>query len=84
GYQKVDQTALVSGRISLHADGFGFVSYDDNQKDLFLPKHQLDHVFDGDIVQVLKGHAQQQGRSNHRLIKIVERKTTHIVGLLKK
>ncbi|PFG58328.1 ribonuclease R [Vibrio sp. ES.051] len=84
GYKKVDQTALVSGKVSLHTDGFGFVTYDRNEKDLFLPKHQLAHVFDGDIVQVLKGSAQQQGRSNHRLIKIIERKTTHIVGLLKK
>lgn len=84
GYKKVDQAFLVTGKISTHADGFGFVTYDSNEKDLFLPKHQLTHVFDGDIVLVLKGNAQQQGRSNHRLIKIVERKTTHIVGLLKK
>lgn len=84
GYKKVDQTALVSGKVSIHADGFGFVTYDSNEKDLFLPKHQLTHVFDGDIVLVLKGNAQHQGRSNHRFIKIVERKTTHIVGLLKR
>jgi ribonuclease R len=84
GYKKVDQSALASGKISIHTDGFGFVSYDDNEKDLFLPKHQIPHVFDGDIVLVLKGNAQLQGRSNHRFIKIIERKTTHIVGLLKK
>jgi ribonuclease R len=84
GYKKVDQTALVSGKISIHADGFGFLTYDRNEKDLFLPKHQLTHVFDGDIVLVLKGNSQPQGRSNHRLIRIVERKTTHIVGLLKR
>jgi len=84
GYKKVDQAALVTGKISIHADGFGFLAYDDSEKDLFLPKHQLSHVFDGDIVMVLKSYSLQQGRSNHRFIKIVERKTTHITGLLKR
>ncbi|ENP7379547.1 ribonuclease R [Vibrio parahaemolyticus] len=84
GYKRVDQSSLVTGKISIHVDGFGFLTYDDNEKDLFLPKHQLSHVFDGDIILVLKGHTQHQGRSNHRFIKIVERKTTHIVGLLKR
>ncbi len=84
GYKRVDLSSLVTGKISIHADGFGFLTYDANEKDLFLPKHQLSHVFDGDIILVLKGHTQHQGRSNHRFIKIVERKTTHIVGLLKR
>ncbi|EJE4164425.1 ribonuclease R, partial [Vibrio parahaemolyticus] len=35
GYKRVDQSSLVTGKISIHADGFGFLTYDDNEKDLF-------------------------------------------------
>jgi ribonuclease R len=83
GYQIIDQALLVSGIISLHADGFGFVNYSNTEKNLFLPNNQLNHVFDGDIVQVLIEPINNK-RSNNKLIKIIERKTTHIAGLLKR
>jgi len=84
GYQVIDQQALVTGEISLHRDGFGFVSYDSEQKDLFLAKNQLNHVFDGDIVQVFISPVEPGARSVNKLIKIIERKTTHIAGVLNK
>ncbi len=84
GYQIIDQQSLVTGVISLHRDGFGFVSYDSEQKDLFLAKNQLNHVFDGDIVQVFISPVEQGTRCVNKLIKIIERKTTHIAGILNK
>nr|WP_275041942.1 ribonuclease R [Pseudoalteromonas rubra] len=82
GYQVVDQNKLVTGVISLHADGFGFVKYHADQKDLFIPKNQLKYVFNGDTVQVLKSPVAAK-RSSHKLIKITERNTTHVAGVLK-
>ena len=84
GYQLIDPESLVSGVISLHPDGFGFVTYSDTEKDLFLPKNQLSNVFDGDIVQVLIEPAKNAKRAYTTLIKVLERNTTHIVGLLKR
>ncbi|MBU2863361.1 ribonuclease R [Reinekea forsetii] len=81
-YQLIDPDSLVTGSISIHPDGFGFVSFSDTEKDLFLPKTQLNHVFDGDVVQVLIEPGRGEKRSFNNLIKVVERKTTHIAGLL--
>jgi ribonuclease R len=82
GYQLIDPESLVSGVISIHPDGFGFVTYSDSEKDLFLPKNQLNHVFDGDLVQVLIEPAKNAKRAYSNLIKVLERNTTEIVGLL--
>lgn len=84
GYALIDQDLLVSGSISIHPDGFGFVSYSATEKDLFLPANQVSHVFDGDVVQVLMSPSGSGQRSFNKLIKILERKTTHIVGELKR
>jgi ribonuclease R len=84
GYALIDQDLLVSGSVSVHPDGFAFVSYSDTEKDLFLPANQVSHVFDGDIVQVLMSPSDRGQRSFNKLIKVLERKTTHIVGELKR
>jgi ribonuclease R len=84
GYQLIDPESLVSGVVSLHPDGFGFVTYCDSEKDLFLPKNQLIHVFDGDIVQVLIEPEKNAKRAYNTLIKVIERNTTHIIGTLQR
>lgn len=84
GYSLVDADLLVSGKISIHQDGFAFLSYSDTEKDLFLPANQVSAVFDGDIVQVLMSPSGSGPRSSNKLIKILERNTTHIVGELKR
>ena len=84
GYQLLDRDSLATGVVSLHPDGFGFVATDDSEKDLFLPKNQMTHVFDGDVVQVLVESSPDKKRTFNKLTKIVERKATHIVGQLKR
>ena len=88
GYQLIDPRSLITGPVSIHPDGFGFVSNPDLEKDLFIQKNQLNHVFDGDIVEILVDSTSDrnsvQKNRFHKLIKIVERKTTKIVGQLKR
>jgi ribonuclease R len=83
GYQKVDQNSLIKGVVAMHPDGFGFVNYSASEKDLFLPKNQLTHIFDGDTVQVLNEPTNGK-RTLAKLLNVCERKTTHIAGLLKR
>ena len=52
GYQLIDQRSLIIGSVSIHPDGFGFVSNSELEKDLFIQKNQLSHVFDGDLVEI--------------------------------
>ena len=84
GYALMDESLMVSGKISIHQDGFGFVSYSDTEKDLFLTAGEISHVFDGDVVQVLMSPSGSGNRSFNKLIKILERNTTQIVGILKR
>ena len=84
GYTLMDEDLIVSGKISIHQDGFGFVSYSDTEKDLFLTAGEISHVFDGDVVQVLMSPSGSGNRSFNKLIKVLERNTTHIVGELKR
>ncbi len=84
GYSLIDQEDMVTGTVSLHPDGFAFVTYSATEKDLFLPANQVSHVFDGDVVQVLMSPSAAGQRSFNKLIKVVQRNTTHIVGELKR
>ena len=84
GYALMDESLMVSGPISIHQDGFGFVSYSDSEKDLFITAGEISHVFDGDIVQVLMSPSGSGNRSFNKLIKVLERNTTQIVGILKR
>ena len=84
GYALMDADLMVSGRVSIHPDGFAFVTYSATEKDLFLTAGEVTHVFDGDTVQVLMSPQGSGNRSFNKLIKILERNTTHIVGELKR
>lgn len=84
GYSLMDESLMVSGKISIHPDGFGFVTYSATEKDLFLTAGEISHVFDGDTVQVLMSPSGSGNRSFNKLIKILERNTTHIAGILKR
>ena len=84
GYQLIDQRLLITGTVSIHPDGFGFVSNSALEKDLFIQKNQLSHVFDGDLVEIFVDTTSTRHQSAHKLIRIVERKTTEIVGQLKR
>ncbi len=84
GYQLIDPDSLLSGPISIHPEGFGFVTYSDIEKDIFLPKNQLKHVFDGDVVQVLVEPGKNAKRTYSNLIKVQQRNTTHVVGMLQR
>jgi ribonuclease R len=84
GYALIDESLMVSGKVSIHPDGFAFVTYSATEKDLFLTANEVSHVFDGDTVQVLMSPSGSGNRSFNKLIKILERNTTHIVGELKR
>ncbi|MFT5709203.1 MAG: ribonuclease R, partial [Oceanospirillaceae bacterium] len=81
GYHLIDAKSLVTGVINIHPAGFGFVDSDTSEKGLYLAKNQLNHVFDGDVVQLYIKSTEGQ-KSYNQLIKVIEHKTTHITGEL--
>jgi len=78
--QKVD---VVSGRIAAHPDGFGFVVPDTGGEDLFLAPSEMKQVMHGDRVLVQPSGYDRRGRREARIVEVVERARTRLVGRLR-
>jgi ribonuclease R len=74
---------LVTGRLQVNRAGFGFCIPDDpDAGDVYVPARALRPAMHGDrvLVQVAPGH--RRGRSEGRIVRVVERGTTRLVGVL--
>lgn len=77
----VSRMDLIPGHIQGHRDGFGFLIPDDkSRKDLFLAPRQMQKVMDGDRVLVSVQGFNRFGKEEARIVEIVERATTEVVG----
>ena len=79
-YGLTESMDLVRGRVSAHADGFGFVVPDEDGDDLFLPPHQMQQVFDGDRVLASVVNVDHRGRKEGQIVEVLERARAQIVG----
>ena len=73
---KVD---LVTGVVMGHRDGFGFVLRD-GADDVHLSNRQMSKVFHGDRVAVQILGLDRRGRPEGKIVEVLERNTTQIVG----
>ena len=73
---------LVRGRISAHADGFGFCIPDDGGDDLYLSPRQMRQVFHGDRVLAAVTGMDRRGRREGGIVEVVERVHQKVVGRL--
>lgn len=72
---------LVTGKVSGHRDGFGFVIRDDGEpEDIFLSAREMRALFDGDRVAVRIKGLDRRGRSEGELVDVLERGTREIAG----
>ncbi|HEY5643060.1 MAG TPA: ribonuclease R [Woeseiaceae bacterium] len=72
---------LVTGTVTGHRDGFGFVARDDGVKDdIFLSAREMRPLFDGDRVAVRIGGVDRRGRSEGELVEVLERGVRDIAG----
>lgn len=76
----VDTKLLIRGSVVGHRDGYGFVIPEDGGDDVFLPVRQMNKVFHGDRVLVQIVEVSSRGRKEGRIVEILERNTTHVVG----
>ena len=81
-YAIASKMELVTGKVLAHADGFGFLSSDDQPEDIFLSNRQMRAVFHGDIAQVRILGKDRRGRSEGEIIDVVERGTSQVVARL--
>ncbi|RAJ95277.1 ribonuclease R [Aliidiomarina maris] len=79
-YGLPERMDLVKGRVIGHRDGFGFLQVEGGGKDLFLPHHQMQLVLHGDIVLAKEGGTDFKGRTEARIVRVVEAGNQDIVG----
>lgn len=71
---------LFGGRVSAHADGFGFLICDDDRDDIFLSHRSIRGVFHGDRAMVRIRGRDRRGRDEGEIVEVLERNTTELVG----
>jgi ribonuclease R len=81
-YALTDHSSFISGRVSAHRDGFGFVIPDEPGDDLFLPDKEMQKVLHGDRVLARVVGTDRRGRPEGTVVEVTERANTHIIGRL--
>ncbi len=72
---------LVVGTLSLHRDGYGFVSpVDDKAQDVFIPARHIRPAMHGDLVVVRLERSLRTGRPEGRVIRVEQRAHQTVVG----
>lgn len=72
---------LVTGTVSGHRDGFGFVVRDDGEADdIYLSAREMRTLFDGDRVAVSIIGKERRGKLKGKLVEVLERCTQELVG----
>lgn len=75
----------VEGIISIHSRGFGFIQAKANPfniKEVFIPPPYVESAADGDNVLVAVDAKTSQKGPEGKVIKILERKNTHLAGIV--
>jgi ribonuclease R len=82
---------LITGRLSLHRDGFGFVTPDLASAsaglksrlsgDIFIPPHAVGSAMHGDLVLVEVGNVRDDGRAEGRFLRPLNRAHSTVVGI---
>ena len=71
---------LVTGVVTGHRDGFGFVRRDDGGDDIYLSAREMRSVFDGDRVAVKIIGTDRRGKPEGNLVEVLERGLREIAG----
>ncbi|MBQ7359639.1 MAG: ribonuclease R [Lachnospiraceae bacterium] len=78
------ETEIITGTFVSHPKGFGFVEIDGSEEDLFIPEEYTGGAFHKDIVEVQFLPPSAGKRREARVVKIVERGITTLVGTYQK
>ena len=78
---------LVSGRLDLHRDGFGFVRPDPSAtggrlpEDIFIPPNEIHGAMQGDVVLVDEAAPGRDGRRSGKIARVLTRRNPTVVGI---
>jgi len=78
---------LISGRLDLHRDGFGFVRPEAGSgsavklEDIFIPPNEINGAMQGDLVLVDEAPPGRDGRRSGRIARVLTRRNPTVVGI---
>ena len=82
-YLLIENSNYIVGVLHINKRGFGFVIIDEESEDIFISSRELKDALNMDTVMVeLKKH-QTGSRKEGRIVKVIQRGQTRLVGLLK-
>jgi ribonuclease R len=79
-YCLVGQIGLVTGIVSGHRDGYGFVTPDAGGEDIYLSSREMREAMHGDKVAVRIARTDERGRAEGKLVEVLARNTREVVG----
>ena len=80
-YRLPGNIKTTRGRISVHRDGYGFVTPESGGEDIFIPSKFLKDALHGDLVEASSSPSRMGGsKLDGRVLTVLERATTRIVG----
>lgn len=74
----------LSGIFSGHPKGFGFVSVEGMERDVFIPEEKTGGALHGDKVQLVIEHEAAELRAEGRILKVIEHANREVVGYFQK
>jgi len=79
-YCLTQKLELVTGRVSGHRDGFGFLVPDAGETDVYLSAREMRSLFDGDRVAVRITGVDRRGKPDGEVVDILQRGTREVAG----
>lgn len=79
-YALADADNVITGRLSCHRDGYGFVTPEGGGEDVYIPARSLGANMHGDLVEVRIEVFKRGGKKEGRIVRTIERGFTKIVG----
>ena len=76
----LEKLGLITGAVSGHQDGFGFLIRDDGGEDMYLSAREMRAIFHGDRVAVRSVGRDRRGREEAQLVEMLERGTREVAG----
>lgn len=79
-YALPEKLAMVKGSVIAHRDGFGFLRVEGQPDDYFLSPEQMRKTLQGDVVLAQPMGSQYRGKSEARIVRVLEPRNNQIVG----
>ncbi|MDX1405186.1 MAG: ribonuclease R [Woeseiaceae bacterium] len=76
----LEKLSLITGAVTGHMDGYGFVIRDDGGEDMYVSPREMRALFHGDRVAVRSAGVDHRGREQANVVEVLDRGTREVVG----